>query len=150
MTRKGASDDPALVQQLLARAEVLHLAMRDEGGLHVVPVNFAQAGQTLYIHSGKAGRKAAALTAGAEVAFSAIAAMAPKVSDEACHFGYSFESVAGAGQAHRVTDDQERRIALAAINEKYGAGGLAVDEGAFARTVIFAVEISRATARVKD
>ncbi len=148
--RRGISRDPAIIRELLGAAEVLHLCFTDEEGLYSVPVNFALEGGTLYIHSGRKGRKAAALGAGVTVAFSAVAALEPRAGSAACKFSYSFKSVSGTGAARVVQDDKERARGMAAINLKHGAGGLEMDPKIFAKTVIFAIAIEEATARIHD
>ena len=133
---------------LLDAAEVLHLSFQDEQGPYSVPVNFARVQDTLYIHSGRKGRKAATLKRGVEVAFSAVASLEPKTGPQACNFSYSFESVAGAGTSRLVEDEQERNRGMLAINGKYGAGGLEMSAKIFTKTVIIALDLTTVTARI--
>ena len=138
------------MQRLLDAAEVLHLSFQDGDGLYSVPVNFARVGDTLYIHSGRKGRKAAALRSGVEVAFSAVDTLEPKTGLEACNFSYSFESVAGTGTSRLVADEPERHRAMLAINKKYGAEGLEMNARIFTKTVIFAIDPGAVTARIHE
>jgi uncharacterized protein len=146
--RKGISADQATVWPLLDRAEVLHLSFVDDGGPYSVPVNFARLGDTLYLHSGRKGRKAAALGSGVAVAFSAVVSLEAKTGPAACNFSYRFESVAGTGSARLVGDEKERLRGMTAINVKYGAAGLSMDNKIFTKTVLFALDLDTATARV--
>jgi len=80
--RKGVTEDKGVVADILDKAEVVWLALADDEGPHCVPVNFAVEGDTLFVHSGKRGRKAACLDSGAPLAFSAAVDMELKTSED--------------------------------------------------------------------
>lgn len=148
--RKSVSNDPALVAEILDRAEVLHLALADADGPYCVAVNFAREGQTLYLHTGLKGRKAAALATGAPLAFAAETGLEKKQGEKACQWGYRFRSVQGRGTP-RFLDGDEKRQGLGLIMRKYaGSDDFPYDEKILEQTGVAAIAVSAATARVKD
>ena len=149
--RKDVTDDFAVVARILDDAEVLFLALVDAGGPYCVPVNFARQGRALLVHSSRRGRKAAALASGADVGYSAVADMAYRSGPTACKQGYRFRSVIGAGRP-RALADGEHLAALRAITAKYAGADndLPLDAATAAKTAVFAVDITSATARIKD
>jgi hypothetical protein len=148
--RKGVTEDMGAVAEILDRAEVIWLALADDDGPHCVPVNFAVEGETLYVHSGKKGRKAACLDSGAPLAFSAAVDMHLKTSDEnACELGYRFRSVMGRGTPRALAGDEKLR-ALDLITLKYAGRAMPYNEKVLAVTNAYAIDIHSATARIKE
>lgn len=148
--RKGLSEDPAIVREILDRADVLWLALVDDHGPHSVPVNFGRVDDTLYIHSGKQGRKAAALDSGAPVAFSAaVDVRMRKGGDNACDQGYYFRSVMGRGTP-RLVDGDEMMAGLDAIAVKHLGKKLPYVDKVLKVTNVYAIDVEAITARVKE
>lgn len=148
--RKDVTEDKGVVADILDKAEVVWLALADDDGPHCVPVNFASEGDTLFIHSGKKGRKAACLDSGAPLGFSAAVDMRLKTSDdEACKLGYRFRSVMGGGTP-RLLDGDEKMRALDLITLKYAGRAMPYNEKVLAVTAAYAIDIHSATARIKE
>ncbi|MCM0756863.1 pyridoxamine 5'-phosphate oxidase family protein [Desulfovibrio aminophilus] len=148
--RTSVRRDPALVTDILDRAEVLHLALVDEDGPYCVAVNFALEGRTIFFHSGKEGRKARALGTGAPVAFAAEVDLEIKRGERACQWGWRFRSVQGRGTPRLVEEPGEKRRGLGLIMRKYaGSDDFPYDEKILAQTAVVAVDIEDATARLK-
>ncbi len=147
--RKGLTDDPKVIQEILASTDVIWLAISDEVGPYSVPVNFAEKDGTLFIHSGKKGRKYAALMTGTPIAFSAATEMKRKHGDSACNFGYNFHSVMGQGTPRHLEDD-EMMQALDAITIKFAGKQLPFNEKVLAATAVFAIDVETVTARIKE
>ncbi|MEZ7196899.1 pyridoxamine 5'-phosphate oxidase family protein [Pseudodesulfovibrio karagichevae] len=148
--RKGVTEDKAVVADILDKAEVVWLALNDDEGPHCVPVNFAVQGDTLFVHSGKRGRKAACLDSGAAMAFSAAVDIELKTSDDnACELGYRFRSVMGNGTP-RPLDGDEKLRALDLITLKYAGRSMPYNEKVLAITAAYAIDIRSATARIKE
>jgi hypothetical protein len=143
-------DDPVMVHDILDRAMVLHLALQDAEGPYAVPVNFVRVGNSLFIHSGREGRKIRALRRDARVGFSAYVDLELKRGDVACKWGYRFKSVVGSGQARFVEENSARQETMAALVRKYAGSDYFVDERIFEKTLILEIEILSATARVKS
>lgn len=148
--RKSVTDDKAATADILDRADVLWLALNDGAGPHCVPVNFAREGETLYLHSGRKGRKAACLDSGAPLAFSAAVDMELKTSDEnACELGYRFRSVMGRGTP-RALDGDDKLHALDRLTLKYAGRELPYVDRVLAITRVYAIDIESATTRIKE
>jgi hypothetical protein len=148
--RKSVTEDKGVVADILDKAEVVWLALADDDGPYCVPVNFAVQGDTLFLHSGPKGRKAACLDSGAPLAFSAAVDMELKTSDEnACKLGYRFRSVMGRG-VPRALDGDEKMRALDLLTLKYAGRPMPYNEKYLAVTGAYAIDIHSATARIKE
>jgi len=147
--RKDVTVDPQVIADILARAEVLWLALTDEAGPYCVPVNFAAHEGRLCIHSGRRGRKAAALDSGKLLAFSTAVDLEPRTGDAACKYGYRFRSVMGTGTPRRV-EGREMRTALDAITLKYAGKPMPYEDKPLAATVAYVIDIASITARIKE
>lgn len=160
--RKDVTEDRAVVAEILQKAEYVTLALVDDGGPYSVPVSHAFEGGVLYFHSSKTGRKAEALRMavgqdgqgghgqGGRVAFSAAIELKPKTGPLACDWGCTFRSVLGSGVPRFIQDEGEKKAALNALMRKYaGRDDLPYDDGVLARTAVIAVDVDRATARLK-
>ncbi|BDQ35125.1 pyridoxamine 5'-phosphate oxidase family protein [Pseudodesulfovibrio portus] len=148
--RKGVTHDPKVVSDLLARTDVLWLALTDESGPHCVPVNFAEEDGVIYIHSGRRGRKAACLDSGNRVAFSAALDIEKrKGGDDACNQGYRFKSVMGNGTPRELTGD-EKMHGLDLITVKHLGRQLPYVDKVLPITAVYAIDIEEATARIKE
>ncbi|OIQ51000.1 Pyridoxamine 5'-phosphate oxidase [Pseudodesulfovibrio hydrargyri] len=148
--RKSVTEDKSVVADILDKAEVVWLALADDEGPYCVPVNFAVQGDTLFLHSGKKGRKAACLDSGAPLAFSAAVDVRFKTSDEnACKLGYRFRSVMGCGVPRLLTGDEKMR-ALDLLTLKYAGRTMPYNEKYLPVTAAYAIDITSATARIKE
>lgn len=147
--RKGVTDDPSVIKDILDKAEVLWLALVDGDGPYSVPVNFAEKDGTLFIHSGRKGRKAAALNSGAPLAFSAAVDVRMRDGgDDACDQGYFFRSVMGSGTPREVEGD-EKMLGLDLISFKHLGQQLPYVDKVLPVTHVYAIDVATITARIK-
>lgn len=146
--RKDVIREESVIHRILDAADLLHLAICDAEGPFCVPVNFARSEGTLYVHSAMRGRKAAALENGT-VGFSAVTSTEIKQAEQACKWGYHFESVRGTAHSHLVTDEQERNDAVDAIVRHYAGESLPLDAAVMRKTAVFALVMGEVTARIK-
>ncbi|MBU1229650.1 MAG: pyridoxamine 5'-phosphate oxidase family protein [Proteobacteria bacterium] len=152
--RKDVTSDQAVVADILGRAEYVTLALSDGEGPYSVPVNAAYADGVLFLHSSRKGRKAEALlkavSQGTRVAFSAAVDLEKKTGAEACQWGYMFRSVLGSGLARAIEPRADKVAALNTLMRKYaGRDDLPYDEAVLDRTLVVAIQVDRATARLK-
>lgn len=148
--RKGFTDNAEVISTLLAKAEVLWLALTDEDGPHCVPVNFAEENGVIYIHTGKRGRKVECLNSGNLAAFSAAVDVRMREGgDDACDQGYLFKSVMGNGTPREVDGDEKMR-GLDLITVKYLGKQLPYRDKALPATAVYAIDVKTATARIKE
>lgn len=105
--------------EILDQCKILRLGLQDQDGMFIVPVNFGYVQQneklSLYVHSAKEGRKAAAMTPGCTVALEADCSMELIPADIACKYSCKYRSLMGTGQAVLVTDPAEKAAGLSAI-----------------------------------
>ncbi len=122
--------DPAAVLDVLARGEVLHLAMIAAGAPYVVPLSFAAVpgpegapleGLRLLLHGAREGKKIDALRADPRVCFAVSVDVAVRPSARACDFSVGYRSVIGDGRARFVEDLAEKARMLSVVSARYGA-----------------------------
>lgn len=152
--RKDVTDDQAVVAEILNRAQYVTLALVDGEGPYSVPVNAAFEDGSLYFHSSRKGRKAEALLAaaaqGTRVAFSAAVDLEPKTGELACQWGFTFRSVLGSGLVRVVELSGDKVAALNTLMRKHaGRDDFPYDEGILDKTLVLAIDVDRATARLK-
>jgi len=152
--RKDVTEDPQAVADVLSRCEFVTLALVDEEGPYSVPVSCAFENGVLYFHSGRKGRKIAALrramAEGTRVAFSAAVDLVLKTGDMACDYGYKFRGVLGSGHARLVEGAEDKKAALNALMRKYGGRDtFPYDEKILGVTEVVAIDVDRVTARIK-
>jgi nitroimidazol reductase NimA-like FMN-containing flavoprotein (pyridoxamine 5'-phosphate oxidase superfamily) len=152
--RKDVTDDLAVVAEILNRAEFVTLALVDAQGPYSVPVNAAFEDGVLYLHSSKKGRKALALLQAvadrSPVAFSAAVDLETKTGELACQWGYTFRSVLGSGLVRVVEPCGDKVAALNSLMRKHaGRDDFPYDEGILDKTLVLAIDVDRATARLK-
>lgn len=148
--------DPASLDEMLRRAEVLCLAMVDDGEPYVLPFDFGYVpgpgggpvGGSLFVHCAEAGRKLNVLAAEPRVCFTAVAEH-EVVPGKACAWTAYFGSVVGWGTACLVTDDGERREALERIIEHYSGRPETLPPVAAKAVAVIRVDIERATGKAR-
>ncbi len=149
MRRQDRLLEESRAWELLLSGEYGVLSMSSEEGGYGVPVNYAVAEDTIYIHCAPQGRKLRAIAADERVSF-CVVGHKRIVAEE---FTTEFESVIVAGRASVIEDDAERGKALRLIVEKYSpehiAEGLQAIECSLHRTAIIAVKIDSYSGKSK-
>lgn len=104
---------------ILDSCKVLHLAMCRDNKPYVVPLNFgytcADGAFVLYFHCAHEGKKLDWLRDNPHVCFEADCGHALITAQQACGYGYRFQSVIGSGTAQIVQDTQRKCEALACL-----------------------------------
>jgi uncharacterized protein len=142
--------DPEAVLDVLARGEVLRLAMiAEDGAPYLVPLSFVArsgsaasplAGLRLWVHSAHEGRKVAALRKDPRVCFEVTVDVAVIPAARACDVSLRYRSVIGVGRAAFVADPAAKVRALEAIAARY-AGGAPVSPAEAARVEIIEISV---------
>lgn len=111
-----AITDPNEITALLQACDVCRIALQDEQGLYIVPVNYAiyQKGdeRILYFHGAREGRKASALSKRCNVAFEMDTAHELMEHTLPCKYSFAYKSIIGTGVASVVSDVEEQGIAM--------------------------------------
>lgn len=140
--------DRAEQEAILARAEVLHLAMCLDGQPYVVPLSFAYEHGRIWLHTGRQGLKMDYLRANPQVCFEAVVDVATVAGDLPCRYSVRYRSVIGFGRAVEVEGEAERRRGLDILVRRYaGANAGALNEEAVARTCVLRVDIESMTGK---
>ncbi|MDO4297383.1 MAG: pyridoxamine 5'-phosphate oxidase family protein [Lachnospiraceae bacterium] len=111
---------------IIDRCSVCRLALQDEEGLYLLPLNFGyeykEGKLVLYFHSARQGRKITAIGAGCQVAFEMDGAHQLITGNTACEYGFAFECVMGNGTASIVDDIAEKKHGLELLMQQQTRG----------------------------
>jgi nitroimidazol reductase NimA-like FMN-containing flavoprotein (pyridoxamine 5'-phosphate oxidase superfamily) len=111
--------DMEAVGQILEKAEVIRLAMVDEGEPYLVAMNFVYVDGFLYMHSAKQGRKIDVLKKNNKVAFQTDIDVALIIAEDACSCTTRYMSVFGTGSVFLVDEKEEKTKVLDALMTKH-------------------------------
>ncbi len=133
--------DRAELEQVLARAEVLFLALHDTPAPYVIPLNFAYADGVLWFHCAREGTKLDLIRRDPRVGFSAVADARIVPGAAACDYAACGRSVVGRGTARVVTDPEERRHGLDALMRHYGMERPAYRPDSLERACVLRIDV---------
>jgi len=140
--------DKKMIEQIFNKAEVIRLAMVDEGEPYLVAMNFAYVNGFLYMHSATQGRKIDILMKYNKVAFQTDTGVEFIIADEACESTTRYMSVVGTGNAFLIDEKEEKMKVIDAIMTKHaGRTGFEYSEKAFERTLVIKVVIDSMTGK---
>lgn len=149
--REKELTDPEAILDVLARGEVLRLAMiAEDGSPYVVPLSYVAvpgragadlAGLRLLLHSALEGKKIVALRRDPRVCFEVTVDVALVPAERACDVGVRFRSVVGTGRAAFLEGPAEKLRALEALAARYAPGApVSPSEAARVAVIEIAVE----------
>lgn len=141
--------DPAEIAGIMSRCEVVRLALNGEQVPYILPVNFGMEpdGMTLYIHGAMTGTKYDLIARDDRASFE-MDCVGGLVLDEAGHScTMNYESVIGWGHIDELTEDAEKRHALARIMVQYHAEEFSFDDKPIPRTRILRLRVEERTAK---
>lgn len=108
--------DTENIREIISSCKVFRMAVQDEDGLYIVPLNFGYLydGEELklYFHSAKEGRKVDALAANPNVAVEMDTDHYLVEGEAACDYSYCYSSLVGSGTARLITLAEEKVQAL--------------------------------------
>jgi nitroimidazol reductase NimA-like FMN-containing flavoprotein (pyridoxamine 5'-phosphate oxidase superfamily) len=133
--------DRAELEEVLARGEVLHLALHDEPAPYVIPLNFAYADGAIWFHCAREGTKLDLIRRDPRVGFSVVADARLVPGAAACDFSSTGRSVVGRGTARISADPAERRRGLDALMHRYGMERPDYRSDSFERTCVVRVAV---------
>jgi nitroimidazol reductase NimA-like FMN-containing flavoprotein (pyridoxamine 5'-phosphate oxidase superfamily) len=141
---KQVVSDQERLRAMLDEAQYGFLGMCREGEPYVVPVAFAREGDTVFLHSARAGKKVAFLQANGRVCLTALP-RAPRFVFERDNFSY--DSVIVYGEAEFIEDLAAKRQAYVALNRKYKGTTDAPGDTCISRSAIIAIRIRQVTGK---
>lgn len=137
--------DPKALREILDACKVCRVALTDEQGIYIVPLNFGYAfhngSWTLYFHSAKEGRKMRAIATSPQVAFEMDGAHRLIRADQACGHSFEYQSIVGSGRARILEDLEEKKKALALLMEQQTGMEFAITDQMAQGVAIFCIEV---------
>lgn len=110
--------DKRIIEEFIAKEQVLRIAFYDEGEIYIVPINYGYVFDeqySFYFHGAKAGRKYELAKGKPGVGFEIDGNYLLLESEKACDFSAAFQSVVGTGILSLVEDKAEKVLGLNAI-----------------------------------
>jgi len=136
--------DPAQLEDILRRGQVLRLAMCRDNQPYLLPLNYGYHQGSIYLHTGRQGLKLDFLRANPRVCFEVSVDVEMVPGPEACAWNCHYLCVLGFGRAVEVTDEAERRLGLMAVTAQYaGPGPHALKEESLARAWVLRIDIDQ-------
>lgn len=111
--------DPNLIEMVMQKGTVVHIAMMDEDKPYQIPLNYGYKDNTLYIHSARDGKKIDLLRANNLVHFQIETGVEVKNTDQAYRCGTNYECVMGYGKATIVDNSREKKIGADILMNHY-------------------------------
>ena len=112
--------DPAVIDEIMQRATVCHIALCDGTEPYVVPMSFGYADRALYLHCAREGRKLDLLQRNPQVCFAAHVDESLIRGERPCNWSLRYRSVVGTGIGTVLTDPIEKSKGLDEIMAHYG------------------------------
>lgn len=138
--------NPEELKAILEACQVCRIAVRDDQGLYLVPLNFGyryEEGQLkLYIHSAREGRKVDALRAATEVAFEMDCGHKLLENELPCDYSFTYQSILGAGQVRELTEVSEKEQALNCLMLHMAGKTFSFEPAMLKSVVVFEIEAS--------
>lgn len=138
--------DPKVIDDILQRGTVCHMAMVDGDRPYVVPLCYGFRDGVLYAHSAREGRKLDILRRNPAVCFDVAVDTELAPGPGPCRWNMHYRSVIGAGRATLLDDPERKRAALDIIMAHYGGqpdeqGRYPYSERILDNTIIIRVDV---------
>ncbi len=111
--------DPNLIEKVMQKGTVVHIAMMDGDKPYQIPLNYGYKDNTLYIHSAREGKKIDLLRVNNLVHFQIETGVEIKNTDQAYRCGTNYECVMGYGKATIVDNPSEKKIGADILMNHY-------------------------------
>lgn len=154
--RERARYDHDTVHAILDEALICHVGFVGEGGPVVLPTIHVRQGETLYLHGSTGSHPmlaAATAPGGLPVCVTVTLVDGLVLARSWMHHSLEYRSVVVVGNARLVRDDDERRLALAAVVDHVASGRAAdsrpPNDRELAATAVLAVDLVEVSAKVR-
>jgi uncharacterized protein len=117
LPKRGAHDRPT-IDAILDEALISHVGFVHDGRPAVIPTLHARVGDEVLIHGSSASRMLRALATGVDLSLTATLIDGLVLARSAFHHSVNYRSVVLYGQAHLVTEPDEKEHALEAFTER--------------------------------
>lgn len=120
--RDKEMSDPNLIERVMQKGKVIHVAMMDGDKPYQVPLNYGYEDNSFYMHSARAGKKIDLLRKNNLVHFQIETEVEIKNTDQAYRCGTNYECVMGYGRATIVDDPREKMVGANILMNHYRKG----------------------------
>ena len=139
------------LKQIIDQCKVCRIAMQDEAGLYIVPMNFGYTFDNnqliLFFHSAKEGRKINALKENSDVCFEMDCNHSLITANVTCNYGYSFKSIIGNGKAVFIDDVGEKKTALSTLMKHQTRQDFSLDDRMVNTVCVFKIIVHNYSAK---
>ncbi|XOB66085.1 pyridoxamine 5'-phosphate oxidase family protein [Deferribacteres bacterium DY0037] len=139
--------DQTEINALLAKGEIIRVAMVDEGKPYLVPMSYGFKDGAIYLHCAKEGRKVDILRRNPNVCFEVSAGTSLVAKEQACGWTYHFKSVIGSGKVVFLEETADKVSGLSAIMEQYGSADHSFPDKAVGNTLVLRIDIDEMTGK---
>jgi uncharacterized protein len=137
-----------ILEEVLHKAPICHLAMSDNDQPYVIPLNFGYEDNVLYFHCAGEGKKLDILRKNNRICFEIDVDHELVKGETACEWGMRGRSIVGFGKAILINDTAGKRKAFDIIMKHYGAPEpYSYKEKGFEKALIIKVEIESMTGK---
>ncbi|MCE5334806.1 MAG: pyridoxamine 5'-phosphate oxidase family protein [Desulfobacteraceae bacterium] len=140
--------DRGEIERILNEALVCRLALSDDDGPYIVPLNFGYVRGRIYAHSANEGKKIDLIRKGGRVCFEVETdvEVVPNPSG-VCKWTTKYRSVIGFGRARLAESAGEKREGLMSVLRHYGLENIEIPESGYARLAMIVIEIDSMTGK---
>ena len=135
------------ILQVIEQCKILHIALKDEEGLYIVPMNFGYVYDhdqlSFYLHSAKTGRKYRAFHHFPEVAFEMDSGHELVEASTACAYSYYYQSVMGNGTIKEVEDVLLKQQALSCLMKHQTGKEFAFNKEMTESVAVFRLDVTQ-------
>lgn len=142
--------DIAVIEDIIRKAQVCHLALSENGRPYIVPLCFGYKDNTLYFHSAREGKKLDIIMKNSNVCFEIDTDHELVIGKKACDCSMKYRSVIGFGRAELIEETELKRRAFEIIMQKYSDDSFEYPEESIQNTAIIKVKIESMTGKKLD
>ena len=139
--------DPDALRDIVEACQVCRIAMQDEEGLYIVPMNFGYEYEndrlTLYVHSAREGRKVAAFRLNGRIAFEMDCDHELVEGRQACQYSYRYRSLIGNGDIVELDNPDEKKKGLLALMRRFTDRPVQFNYKMLGVVAVFRIDVSR-------
>lgn len=137
------------IERIIRACDVCNLAMADEHGPYVIPMNFGYEQDVIYLHSSQTGKKIDILKKNPRVAvsFSTDHELRWQSEKVACSYSMKYRSVLAFGKVEFVEDREAKIAALNVIMKNYTEKTYSYGEPSLVEVLVFKVVVDKLEGR---
>jgi nitroimidazol reductase NimA-like FMN-containing flavoprotein (pyridoxamine 5'-phosphate oxidase superfamily) len=139
--------DTDAIASVIRKSTVCRLAMSDDGQPYVLPMSFGYKDGAVYFHCAPEGRKIDIIRKNPRVCIEFDVDCRLKTGDNACQWGFYFQSAIAFGVAAFIEDAAEKRAALDIIMRHYSSEAFTYPDSAIDKIVVIRVAVTELTGK---